>query len=83
MSRILHSSARLDALDVSHDQCPPLETLPSNITLKTHDCLSEPTESMTGAYDIIHIQNFNSVVRNNDPNPVIDNALKMLSKDPL
>ncbi|KAF2649440.1 hypothetical protein K491DRAFT_610791, partial [Lophiostoma macrostomum CBS 122681] len=78
MAQKLHPSARLDALDVSHRQSPPIEALPRNVNLRTHNCLSEPDEDMFAVYDIVHIQNFNSVVRENDPTSVINNALKML-----
>ncbi|KAF1992981.1 hypothetical protein P154DRAFT_591736, partial [Amniculicola lignicola CBS 123094] len=80
MSRRLRPSAVLHGLDVSHDQSPPAHMLPSNVSLRIHDCLTVPTEDILGSYDIVHIQNFNSVVRNNDPVPVIQHVLKMLSK---
>lgn len=78
LSRILKPSARLDGLDISHAQCPPVEFIPSNISLRIHDCLSEPPSDLLEQYDIIHIQCFNSVVPDNDPVPVVRNMLKML-----
>ncbi|KAF2260594.1 hypothetical protein CC78DRAFT_571122 [Lojkania enalia] len=81
MSRRLKPSAQLDGLDVCHDQSPPTELLPSNISLRIHDCLSEPPADLLGVYDIIHIQNFNSVIRDNDPVPVVKNMLKMLKAE--
>ncbi|RDL41295.1 S-adenosyl-L-methionine-dependent methyltransferase [Venustampulla echinocandica] len=78
LSRILPASAQLDGFDVSHEQCPPKEFMPSNVSLYIHDCLSEPPNHLHEQYDIIHIQMFNSVVKDNDPEPVIRNMIKML-----
>ena len=79
-SRTLRPSARLDGFDVSHAQCPPVELMPSNISLHIHDCLSEPPSHLFEQYDIIHIQCFNSVVPDNNPTPVVCSMLKMLSQ---
>jgi hypothetical protein len=80
MSRIVKTTARLDGLDVSHEQSPPPTLLPANVHLRLHDCLSDPPADLVSVYDIIHIQNFNSVVRENNPISVIENMLKMMSK---
>lgn len=80
MSRQLPQSTRLDGLDVSHDQCPPAELLPSNVKLRVHDCLAEPPTDLLKKYDIIHIQNFITLVKENDPEPLLRNVLKMLSE---
>ncbi|KAJ4294976.1 hypothetical protein N0V90_006984 [Kalmusia sp. IMI 367209] len=79
MSRLAKPSAQLDGLDVSHEQSPPPTLLPENINLRIHDCLLSPSEDLVGVYDIVHIQNFNSVIRENNPIPVIDNILRMLT----
>ncbi|EPE24313.1 S-adenosyl-L-methionine-dependent methyltransferase [Glarea lozoyensis ATCC 20868] len=78
MARILPGSAQLDGFDVSHAQCPPSKFLPSNVSLYIHNCLEDPPSDLLEQYDIIHIQMFNSVVENNDPEPVVRNMVKML-----
>jgi hypothetical protein len=80
LSRQLKPSARIDGLDVSHDQAPPAECLPPNVHLRIHNCLKEPPEDLVGVYDIVHIQNFNSVIQDNNPVPVIQHMLKMMSR---
>jgi len=80
MSRLVKTSARLDGLDVSHEQSPPPTLLPANVHLRLHNCLADAPEDLVGVYDVIHIQNFNSIVRDNNPVSVIENMLKMMSK---
>ena len=79
IGRQLHS-ARLDGFDVSAGQYPPQEWLPENISLTTLDVHEPVPEALRGKYDIVHVRLFLTVVRNNDPRPILDNMLRMLSQ---
>jgi SAM-dependent methyltransferase len=35
-------------------------------------------DSLVGKFDVVHVRAFTAVVKNNDPAPVIANAIKML-----
>jgi hypothetical protein len=71
--------AFLVGLDVQSNHYPVPEHLPENITLGILDAIAEdvPVEHI-GVYDVVHIRAFGSVVREDNPVPVIKNAYKML-----
>ena len=75
-----HPEAAIDALDISLDQCPPQQWLPSNISIRKFDIYSALPADLVEKYDIVNVRLFLCVVRNNDPLPVLKNLLKMLSQ---
>ena len=80
LARTLPPSAQLDGLDISFEQCPPKEWLPENISLIKHDVLSEPSPSLLESYDIIQVQLFITISRDENPVPMLQNLMKMLSE---
>lgn len=72
-------SVQFDGFDISLDQCPPPEWLPSNISIRKLDILKPLPEELVGQYDIVHVRLLLCVIRNDDPVPVLTNLLKMLS----
>ena len=80
LSQKLPSTASIDAIDLSLAQCPPTQWLPKNITLIAQDVFEPFPESMRGKYDIVHIQLFVCIVKENDPSTVVRNLMDLLSK---
>ena len=69
----------LDGFDISADQYPPKEWLPANLSLETLDIHKEIPEELKGKYDIVHVRLFLTVVKNDDPLPILKNLMDMLS----
>lgn len=67
-----------DGFDVSADQYPPKEWLPANLSLETLDIHKEIPEELKGKYDIVHVRLFLTVVKNDDPLPILKNLMDML-----
>ena len=72
-------AVQLDGLDVSLDQVPDQRWLPSNVAFYLYDIYDHPPDSFMDKYDIIHVRHLTLVVKGNDPTPVIQNLVKMLS----
>ena len=73
-------TASIDAVDLSLAQCPPKTWLPKNIALIRHDIFLPFPESMVGKYDVVHIQLFACIVKQDDPAPLVKNLMSLLSK---
>ncbi len=71
--------AQLDGFDISLAQCPPLQWLPRNVSLRQWDLFSEPPAELRGRYDVVHVRLIFVVVQEEDPRPVITN-LRLLLK---
>jgi len=80
MARTLPLSVQLDGFDIDLTQCPPKAWLPSNVAMHHLDVFADIPQQMIGKYDIIHLRLFLLIVRDNDPSPLLNNVLKMLSK---
>lgn len=76
------STASIDGFDISADQFPPKEWLPSNVSLGTFDALLPIPDELIEKYDIIHVRIFVAVVKNEDPTPLLKNLISMLSLYP-
>ena len=76
---LVPTSARLDGFDISASQFPTKEWLPPNVLLHCLDIFDKIPANLHGQYDIINVRYFCLVVRDNNPTPMIDNLLKMLS----
>ena len=69
---------RLDGFDISLAQCPPIQWLPPNISLRQWDLFSEPPQELRCQYDVVHVRLLFVVVQNEDPSPVIRNLMLLL-----
>jgi len=69
----------MSGFDISSAHFPATDNLPDNITLGTLDSFIDTIpEAMIGKFDIVHVRAFAAVVKNDNPGPLITNALKML-----
>ena len=82
LARILPASTKLDGYDISSEQYPAKEWLPKNVTLGTLNALDTVPDALRGKYDIVHISLFVMLVRNEDPGPILNNLMLMLSTFP-
>ncbi|KAL8827041.1 MAG: hypothetical protein Q9191_003425 [Dirinaria sp. TL-2023a] len=71
-------AALIDCFDISLEQCPPAQWLSRNITVRRWDIFSNLDSEIEDRYDVVHIRLLLLVVRNNNPRPLLRNALKML-----
>lgn len=79
MDPSLLERATFHGFDISTTHFPHEKNLPANIILSNVDAIAEDLpEELVGKYDVVHIRMFIAVVRNNDPSPILRNALKML-----
>ncbi len=74
-----YPSARLDGYDISNAQFPPTTWIPANTTLTCLDILKPVPEFLRGKYDIVHVGLVVLVVEKDDPFPILDNLLALLS----
>ncbi|KAL8989549.1 MAG: hypothetical protein Q9177_001585 [Variospora cf. flavescens] len=63
-------------------QCPPTSWLPQNIRLITHDVYQPSPIHMQGVYDLVHVQNWLCIWRNETSEKLIRNLLSLLSRFP-
>jgi hypothetical protein len=72
-------SVQLDGYDINEVAFPQPAFLPDSITLKKLDVLARPLpEELVGAYDIVHIRAFSSIIFNCNTTPLLSTALAML-----
>ncbi|RYP34025.1 hypothetical protein DL767_004467 [Monosporascus sp. MG133] len=72
-------SAQLDGYDINTLNFPASAFLPSSISLKKLDILATPLpEEMIGAYDIVHVRAFVSIIVNSDLTPLLTTVLALL-----
>ncbi|KAL8634645.1 MAG: hypothetical protein Q9228_007766, partial [Teloschistes exilis] len=71
---------RVDGFDIDLQQCPPSEWLPSNVIVREWDILSALPSELEAQYDVVHTRLLLAVIRDNNPRPVLRNALRMLKK---
>ncbi|VUC37233.1 unnamed protein product [Clonostachys rosea] len=74
----LAPTARLVGLDISFDATPPVQTLPSNVTLRHWSVKEDVPEDLIGVFDIVHVRFFSFVLLVDDVPSVIDRLYKML-----
>ena len=73
-------STILHGFDISPLQYPEKGCSPGNVELRTLNAMQEPPGHLLGQYDIVHIRLFLAVVDNDDPSPLLDHCIKMLSR---
>ena len=66
-------NALVDGFDISMDQLPYLEGLPSNASFSHLDALGEISDDLIGQYDIVHTRLLTSVVTSGNPEPLFGN----------
>lgn len=71
-------SFQLDGYDINPVNFPPAYTLPESLSFHALDVLAPLADELVGSYDIVHIRAFTSIVRDNDPSPIINQALTLL-----
>ncbi|KAL9054461.1 MAG: hypothetical protein Q9206_003535, partial [Seirophora lacunosa] len=71
-------AAQLDGFDISLDQIPPAEWLPSNVSFHCYNVNEEPPEDFVGKYDVLHVRNLAIAIKNDDPKTVLGHLLAML-----
>ena len=69
----------MDGFDISLGQCPPAELLPEGCSVRQLDVLGDLPENLQGVYDIVHLRLFMSAIKDDDPVPLIQNVMAMLS----
>ncbi|KAJ6093571.1 S-adenosyl-L-methionine-dependent methyltransferase [Penicillium sp. IBT 16267x] len=74
-----YPAAQIDGFDISLAQCPPPEWLPDGVRLRELDLYEPLPVELVGIYDVVHLRLFFVVIRNDDPDPVLQNLLRMLS----
>lgn len=72
-------TAQFDGLDISLDQAPPKERLPANVSFRSYDAYEPSPEDLVEKYDVVHVRHLTLVVKENDPTPILQNLLKILS----
>ena len=71
-------SAQVDGFDIDLQQCPPLEWLPHNVTLREWNIFSNLSPELENTYDVVHIRLLLLVIPDNNPRPLLRNVLRML-----
>ena len=71
--------AQIDGLDISSAQFPASRWTPQNTTWNHLDLLGPIPESLYEKYDVVHVGIIILLIENNDPGPILDNLLLMLS----
>ena len=82
LSHELAISVHIDAIDNTLAQCPPRSWLPSDITLVEHDVHSPFPSHMHGVYDLVHVQNWLCIWRDETSDALIKNLISLLSQYP-
>ena len=69
----------LEGLDIAMHQAPPEHLLPDNVRFKYLDLQGDIPSEFVGRYDLVHARFLLGLVKNNDPLPILENLLKLLS----
>lgn len=72
-------SVSVDAIDISLAQCPPKPWLPKSLTLISHDVYQPFPSHMLGIYDLVHVQNWLCIWRDETSETLITNLTALLS----
>ena len=73
------TNAHFDGFDISPAQYPPGTWLPNNVALHVHDAYVQFPPTMLATFDVIHIQKLITIIYDNNPVPLIQNVMKLLS----
>ena len=70
----------LEGLDIALHQAPSQHLLPDNVHFRYLDMQEEIPTEFVGRYDLVHARFLLGLVKNNDPIPLLQNLMKLLSK---
>ncbi len=79
VSRQLPAKARIDCFDVSSAQYPHQNWLPTNMYLHVHDAFAPFPSDHIGAYDIVHVRFFVTLVSKDSVDGLVGNLMSLLS----
>lgn len=74
-----HPGIQCDGYDISTDQYPASGWLPPNVSLSTLDIHKPIPTQLRGQYDVVHVGLLVLVVEHDDPGPLLDNLMALLS----
>jgi hypothetical protein len=80
LSHDVPASTVLHGFDLKTDLLPRPEWLPSNVSFHELNVFDPVPEQFAGKYDVVHFRYLSPVVQKGDPSPLINCALKLLSK---
>ncbi|MCJ1377203.1 hypothetical protein MMC17_000295 [Xylographa soralifera] len=69
---------QFDCYDVTDKQFPSKDLLLKNISLQVHNAFEDFPEHLHGTYDVVHVQMFLTIVKDDDPEPLIRNFMNLL-----
>lgn len=69
-----------EGLDITLHQAPSRHLLPNNVHFKYLDMQEDIPAEFVGRFDLVHARFLLSLVKNNDPAPLLQNLLKLLSQ---
>lgn len=69
----------LEGLDIAMHQAPPEHLLPNNVRFKYLNLQGDIPSEFVGRYDLVHARFLLGLVKNNDPVPILENLVKLLS----
>jgi hypothetical protein len=70
----------LEGLDIALHQAPAQHLLPNNVHFKYLDMQEDIPAEFVGRYDLVHARFLLGLVKSNDPIPLLQTLLKLLSK---
>jgi hypothetical protein len=78
-----YPDAKFTGFDISSDQFPIRESLPSHVNfVGGFDIYEDVPEAYVGKFNVVHARLLFGAVRKNDPLPILRNFVKMLSQSP-
>lgn len=69
---------KLDGYDINPVLFPAATFLPANFSLHQLDLFNELPAEVVGAFDVVHVRAFCSLIRHNDPSKALQQMVKML-----
>lgn len=73
-------AVHVHGFDISSAQFPHHNLLPKNVEISTLDVLQPIPEKLLARYDVVHVGLLVFVVQHDDPFPLLENLLKLLSE---
>lgn len=80
LANVLPASTQLDGFDVKDVHYPHEDYLDFNVTLGVMDIMDGPPQHLHEQYDIVHIRFFSFEKHDINPQRMLINCLKVLSK---
>lgn len=80
LAQKLPATVTIDAIDISGQQYPPRDWVPENVNLVVHDMYKPLPESMIGTYDLVRMQNWLCIWRDDTGDVLLENLVRLLSE---